>query len=136
MKKEDRKVVIITVLVFVLIMLVINIIQFIDKDEIVVKYLYDIEIQKIEDLDKYLIYDKGLIKFRDAARETGDNTIDYVVTSKTTITYIVNDDPIIKVYEIKYKNPIQEFVIHRNKGMKVVEILVPAGTVKWSSNDN
>lgn len=136
MKKEDKKAIIIAALIFALIVVTINVAQCFDKDELIVKYLYDIEIQEIDELDKYLIYEKGLIKFRDAAREIDDNTIDYAVASKTTITYVVGEDPKIKIYKVKYKNPIQEFVVNKNKGRLLAEILVPAGTVKWSENND
>lgn len=132
MSKENKKVLVITVIIFVLIVIGINVIQSINKDELVISHLYDIEIQKLEELDDYLIYNNGLIKFRDAARQSDDDTEDYAVAKRVSITYIANDESVIKIYEVKYKNPIQEFVVHRNKGMKVAEILVPAGMVDWN----
>jgi len=137
MKKEDIKIIVITVLTFTLVVIMLNIIQSIDKNEMIVTHLYDIEIQKIDKLNKYLIYEKGLIMFRDAARESNDDTIDYVVANKSTITYVAGKDSIIKIYHTKYKNPIQEFVVNKNKGKLLAEILIPAGTVEWNgSNDN
>lgn len=136
MKKDNKKIIIITALVFALIVITLNVIQNIEKDEIIVTHLYDIEIQKLDELDKYLVYDNGLIKFRDAVRDSDDRTNDYAVASKTTITYVASEDPRIKIYHVKYKNPIQEFAINRNKGKQLAEILVPAGTVKWSDNND
>lgn len=134
MKKEDKLAIIIASIIMLIVIIVINIIVSIDKNDLIVNHLYDIEIENLQDMNKYLIYDNDIIRFRDASRESKDDTNDYAITKRSFITY-TKEQPMIKVYKIKYKNPIQEWTVNKNKGVIILEILVPAGTVGWEGEN-
>lgn len=97
MKKENRKITIIVSIIILVLIITLNILQFINKDEVNETLLYRIEIESFAQMNNNM----GMYVEKECDRNFTLNV------SELQIVYNRQPEQHINIYKIEYKNPIQ-----------------------------